>query len=159
MINARVETVAERPAFRGAYERFRCLIISDGFYEWRRAPTGAKQAFHISRHDGAPFAYAGLWSVWHGAAGQTLRTCTILTTSANAAVAPLHDRMPIILAPDDELAWLDASTPYVRLPALLRGLSASQTVLRPVGSAVNDARYDGPECLLPSPGGEQQALF
>jgi len=98
MINARVETVAERPAFRGAFERFRCLIVADGFYEWRHEPTG-KQPFHVSRSDGEPFAFAGLWSIWYDDAGGKLRSCTILTTAPNAIVAPLHDRMPVNLGP------------------------------------------------------------
>jgi putative SOS response-associated peptidase YedK len=149
MINARVETVAERPAFRRAFERYRCLIVADGFYEWRREPTG-KQPFHITRSDGEPFAFAGLWSVWYDDAGGKLRSCTILTAAPNAAVAPLHDRMPVILARHDESEWLDSSTPPQRLYELLAGLRDSDTALRPVGPAVNDARYDGPECLAPA---------
>src|SRR5271167_268262 len=115
MINARVETAAESPAFGRALQRFRCLIIADGFYEWTPAPapgagpaTTRKRAFHITRADHEPFAFAGLWSVWHGD-GRKLRSCTILTAPANAAIAPLHDRMPIILARPDENAWLDAA--------------------------------------------------
>lgn len=159
MINARMETVAERPAFRGPYERLRCLIIADGFYEWQKKPSGPKQPFHITRSDDALFAFAGLWSVWHGEDGPTLRTCTILTTAANSAVAPLHDRMPVILDPEAESRWLDASTPVERLPSLLSSLTAEETALHPVGRAVNDARYDGPECLAaPEPDG-QEALF
>ncbi len=116
MINARVETVAERPAFRRAFERYRCLIIGDGFYEWQRVPGAHKQAFHITRASGEPFAFAGLWSIWHGDAGQTLRTCTILTTAANGSIAGLHDRMPIILAPEAESPWLDPSHRRPRAP-------------------------------------------
>jgi putative SOS response-associated peptidase YedK len=159
MINARVETVAERPAFRRALERYRCLVIADGFYEWRRVPTGPKQAFHIQRAGGGVFAFAGLWSIWHGAADETLRTCTILTSAANAAVAPLHDRMPIILPAGAETAWLDPAVPREQLRDLLAGLSPSETVLQPVGPAVNDARYDGPECLAPSLASAQESLF
>ena len=98
MINARVETVADRPAFKRAFERYRCLIIADGFYEWRRQPAGPKQAFHITRSNGGLFAFAGLWSIWYGEGDRKLRTCTILTTAASSAIAPLHDRMPVILA-------------------------------------------------------------
>ena len=157
MINARVETVADRPAFRRAFERFRCLIVGDGFYEWRPVPGAPKQAYHITRAGAEPFAFAGLWSIWHGEAGATLRTCTILTTAANPAIASLHDRMPIILAPDAEAAWLDPSNHPDQLADLLRGLSADETVVRAVGPAVNDARYDGPECLAVE--GAQPALF
>jgi putative SOS response-associated peptidase YedK len=146
MINARVETIAERPAFRRAFERFRCLIVADGFYEWRREETG-KQPFHITRSDGGAFAFAGLWSIWYADSGDRLRSCTILTTAPNATVAPLHDRMPVILARDHEAEWLDHSTRPHRLYELLAGLEDSETAVRAVGPAVNDARYDGPECL------------
>jgi putative SOS response-associated peptidase YedK len=158
MINARVETVTRRSAFRRAFERYRCLIIADGFYEWQPAPSGPKQAFHITRADREPFAFAGLWSIWGPPEGPRLRTCTILTTEANPAVAELHDRMPIILARNQEEAWLDAAMPSPALKELLAGLSTQETALRQVGPAVNDARYDGPDCLAP-PHTEQPALF
>jgi putative SOS response-associated peptidase YedK len=158
-INARVETVAVRPAYRRAFERFRCLVIADGFYEWRRTSDGRKEAFHITRADGALFAFAGLWSIWHGDEGQTLRTCTILTVPANGTIASLHDRMPVILARESESPWLDHSTTREELAALLSGLPPSLTALRPVGPAVNDARYDGPECLAPPIHSGQTALF
>ena len=158
MINARVETAAARPAFRSALERFRCLIVADGFYEWRRMPDGRKRAFHIQVDQGEPFAFAGLWSIWHGEDGSKLRSCTILTAAANAAVAPLHDRMPVILAPAAESAWLDSRAPVAALRELLHGPPDDRIRLRPVGPAVNDARYDGPECLAPPPE-EQPALF
>jgi putative SOS response-associated peptidase YedK len=165
MINARVETVAERPAYRAAFERFRCLILADGFYEWRAAepaPTAVRrprQPFHITRADHRPFAFAGLWSSWRAPDGERLRTCTIITTTANPRVAPLHDRMPVILDPQAERLWLDAATPLGQLPELLQGLSADETDLRPVSTAVNDARYDGPECLADPEPAAQAALF
>ena len=159
MINARVETVADRPAFKRAFERYRCLIIADGFYEWRRLPSGPKQAFHITRTNGGLFAFAGLWSIWYGEGDRKLRTCTILTTAASSAISPLHDRMPVILARDAESAWLEPSQPPDRLHELLAGLSPSDTAVRPVGPAVNDARYDGPECLAPGLDEVQTALF
>jgi putative SOS response-associated peptidase YedK len=164
MINARAETVAERPAFRRAYERYRCLILADGFYEWRPTPgalarSARKQAFHISCTDRPMFAFAGLWSVWHAPDGGTLRSCTILTVAANAAVAPLHDRMPVILPDGGEPAWLDPGTPRAEVAELLHELAPERTALRPVSTAVNDARYDGPECLAPPVASEQTALF
>jgi putative SOS response-associated peptidase YedK len=159
MINARVETVAEKPAYRRGFERYRCLIIADGFYEWRPSPGAPKQPFHITRDDGAAFAFAGLWSIWHAPEGARLRTCTILTTAANSAVAPLHDRMPVILSPDCESEWLHPDTPAPRLYALLSGLESSRTALRPVATAVNDARCDGPECLAAPVEDPQTALF
>lgn len=159
MINARVETVRERPAYRRAFERYRCLIPADGFYEWRATDGGPKQPFHITRADGAPFAFAGLWSIWHGPGGETLRTCTIMTTAANAAIASLHERMPVILQADDEPAWLDAQTDGLCLREMLAGLPAEQTALTEVGFAVNDARYDGPDCLAPPAPAAQTSLF
>jgi putative SOS response-associated peptidase YedK len=159
MINARLETVSERPAYRRAFERFRCLIVADGFYEWQPTPGGPKQPFHITRDDGGLFSFAGLWSIWHAPDGSTLRTCTILTTAANSAIAQLHDRMPVILERDAEQPWLDTSTPADHLTEILAGLPATHTVATPVGPAVNDARYDGPECLAPPPADPQAALF
>ena len=159
MINARVETVAQRPAYRRAFERFRCLVIADGFYEWRRSPSGPNQAFHISRTDRAPFAFAGLWSISYGEDERRRRTCAILTRAANSAIAPLHDRMPIILAPGAEGAWLNAASTPTELADITAGLPPAETDLRAVGPAVNDARYDGPECLAPPLPSAQEALF
>ena len=159
LINARVETVATKAAYRRAFERYRCLILADGFYEWRQQPAGPKQPFHITRADQALFAFAGLWSIWYAPDGSKLRSCTILTTVANPAIAPLHDRMPVILEPAAERAWLDASTPAQRLSDMIGGLPTSLTALRPVGSAVNDARYNGPECLADPVQSGQAALF
>jgi putative SOS response-associated peptidase YedK len=159
MINARLETVGERPAYRRAFEHYRCLIVADGFYEWQAIAAGPKQPFRITRDDGALFAFAGLWSIWHAPDGGKLRTCTILTQAANAAIAGLHDRMPVILEPRAEAAWLDTSTPSGELSEILAGLPAERTALAPVGRAVNDARYDGPECLAPPTPDAQTALF
>jgi putative SOS response-associated peptidase YedK len=159
MINARAETVAERPAYRTAFERFRCLIIADGFYEWRRSDGGQKEAFHITRADRAPFAFAGMWSVWHRDEPDAVRSCTIITTAANSAIAPLHDRMPVILSQEEEEAWLEPSTPTGALRGLLSGLSPEQTSVRQVGRAVNDARYDGPDCLADPAPAAQPPLF
>jgi putative SOS response-associated peptidase YedK len=159
LINARVETAAERPAFKHAFARFRCLIVADGFYEWQARTGCPKQPFHITRADGGLFAFAGLWSIWHAPDGRQLRTCTILTTAANSAIAGLHNRMPVILAEQAEPVWLDTSTPPERLDQVLAGLAPAQTALTPVGLAVNDARCDGPECLAPSGPSGQEALF
>jgi putative SOS response-associated peptidase YedK len=159
MINARLETVTERPAYRRAFERFRCLIVADGFYEWQRQPVGPKQPFHITRDDGGLFAFAGLWSIWHGDGDSRLRTCTILTTAANSAISGLHDRMPVILAPEAERSWLNLDTPPDELQRILAGLPPEKTSLSPVGFAVNDAHYDGPECLAPPVPSGQEALF
>jgi putative SOS response-associated peptidase YedK len=169
MINARAETLAEKPAYRGAFARFRCLILADGFYEWASstrpdragwtASRPRRRPFWITRADHAPFAFAGLWSVWHRGQADAIRSCTIITTAPNAAVAPLHDRMPAILDRGDERRWLDPGTPAPVLHELLHGLSAAETALRPVGPAVNDARHDGPDCLAAPKGEPERTLF
>jgi putative SOS response-associated peptidase YedK len=169
MINARAETVAEKPAFRDALKTRRCLIVADGFYEWQKRPDRShKQPFHITRADGAPFAFAGLWASWHGTGTDEhgLRTCTIITTDANDVLADIHDRMPVML-PDQgaEDAWLDHGTPPELLQELLVGLPDALTARRPVGTAVNDARHDEPDCLDDAPpeaagdGAESLSLF
>jgi putative SOS response-associated peptidase YedK len=162
MINARAETVAEKPAFRDALKTRRCLIVADGFYEWQKNPAAGglrsgsgsarKQPFHITRSDGAPFAFAGLWASWHGEDDQTLRTCTIITTEANDRVRDIHDRMPVILGDQAaEEAWLDHATPAPVLHELLVPLPSALTARRAVGPAVSDARHDEPDCLADAP--------
>jgi putative SOS response-associated peptidase YedK len=153
MINARAETVAEKPAFRDALRTRRCLVVADGFYEWQaRGDRRRKQPFHITRADGAPFAFAGLWASWHGAGDEALRTCTIITTQANDLLADIHDRMPVILPDQDaEEAWLDHGTPPAALHDLLVPLPDALTARRAVGPAVSDARHDEPDCLDDAP--------
>jgi putative SOS response-associated peptidase YedK len=104
MINARAETVAEKPSYRKAFKKSRCLILADGFYEWQKTDSG-KQPFHIRMQDGSPFAFAGLWESWDK--GDGLRSCTIITTDANDLVGEVHNRMPVILHPEDYEMWLD----------------------------------------------------
>jgi putative SOS response-associated peptidase YedK len=161
MINARAETIAEKPAYRDAFERRRCLVIADGFYEWERRPAQPKLPWWVTRSDAAPFAFAGLWSIWHAPDGSALRTCTIVTTEANTALRDVHDRMPVMLTDQArEAAWLDPATPPSDLHDLLAPLPDALTARRAVGSAVNDARYDGPECLAPpEPEPEPLSLF
>lgn len=151
MINARAETVAEKPAFRTSFARRRCLILADGFYEWQREGR-AKQPFHITRADGRPFAFAGLWTGWRDPAIEDddeawLRTCTIVTTEANDKIHGIHPRMPVMLEPDEERIWLDPERPQDELLRLLHPLPVDETRFRAVSRAVNNARYDGPECL------------
>jgi putative SOS response-associated peptidase YedK len=157
MINARAETVAEKPAFRDAFAARRCLIVADGFYEWRRE-GGRPQPMWITRADGEPFAFAGLWATWHGPDEQVLRTCSIVTTHANDALAPIHDRMPVMLAPETEADWLDPAAPPELLHELLRPAPDREVAHRPVGYAVNSVRNDGPECLE-APEAEAPTLF
>jgi putative SOS response-associated peptidase YedK len=154
-INARAESLAERPAFRRAFERHRCLIVADGFYEWEKlddSPRPPKQPYWISLADGEPFAFAGLWAAWKTPADDWLRSCTIITTVANDALAPIHDRMPVILPAGAETAWLDPGSDPEELRPLLRPLPDERTAIRAVGDAVNDAHYDGPACLEPPAG-------
>jgi putative SOS response-associated peptidase YedK len=154
MINARAETIAERPAYRDAFRTRRCLIVADGFYEWQPRPGLPKQPWWITRSDGAPFAFAGLWAIWHGPEDAVLRTCAIVTTHASPLLRELHDRMPVILPPSAETLWLDPGAAAGELMELLLPFPDDQTARRPVGTAVNDARFDGPECLDPPQGGE-----
>ena len=157
MINARAETVAEKPAFRDALKTRRCLIVADGFYEWQPRADGSKgrkRPFHITRADGAPFAFAGLWASWHDKADPevAVRSCTIITTEANHKLADIHDRMPVILPdPAAEEAWLDHGTPPPLLQELLVPLPDDLTARRAVGYAVSDARHDEPDCLDDAP--------
>jgi putative SOS response-associated peptidase YedK len=149
LINARSETAAEKPAFRDAFARRRCLVLADGFYEWEKRPDGTTQAWWVTPPDERPFAFAGLWATWRGRPDvEPLRTCTIVTTQASPALAHIHDRMPVILPPDAEDAWLHPATP----PDALRDLCVplDETATKAVGRAVNDARYDGPDCLEPA---------
>ena len=155
-INARAETVAERPAYRDAFERRRCLIVADGFYEW----SGGVPHW-ITRPGGEPFAFAGLWSSWRpkGASREVepLRSCAIVTTAAAGPVRALHDRMPVILDAADESLWIDPAALPDELHELMREPAAAATLeYRPVSRAVNDARHDAPDCLDPP---EQSSLF
>jgi putative SOS response-associated peptidase YedK len=147
MINARAETVAEKPAYRDSFAKRRCLIVADGFYEWQRSGR-AKLPFHITREDTAPFAFAGLWTGWKDPETEEwLRTCSIVTTDANDKLRGIHPRMPVILEQRDEQDWLDPDTPVEHLQRLMAPLPAAETHARAVSRAVNDARYDGPHCL------------
>ena len=145
-INARSETAATSGMFKGALTARRCIVPADAFYEWRTLPEG-KQPYAVARHDGTPMAFAGLWEAWRDPAGEILRTFTILTTIANAAMRPLHKRMTVILEPEDWPLWL-GETPGDPM-ALLR--PAAEDVLRvwPVSRAVNNVRNNGAALLYP----------
>ena len=106
MINARAETVAEKPSFRSAFKKRRCLIVADGFYEWQKAADGGKQPYHFRMKDSSPFAFAGLWETWNGY-GEEVRSCSIITTDANDLMREIHHRMPVILPAENYAAWLD----------------------------------------------------
>lgn len=140
MINARAETIAEKPSFRTAFQRHRCLIPADGFYEWKQASSGGKQPIHVGMKDGRPFAFAGLTERWLSPEGEVLDTCTIVTTTANALLAAMHDRMPVIVAPADFARWLDVANLAVR--DLLAPYPAEAMTWYPVSTRVNSVRND-----------------
>jgi len=148
MINARSETVADKPSFRAAFKRRRCLIPADGFYEWQKVGD-RKQPIYIHATDKRPLALAGLWEMWQDPEGSALQTCTILTTTPNELMAPIHNRMPVIIEPEDYEMWLDpGETPEDGLH-LLRPYSAEKMTAYAVSTAVNSPRNDSPECIEP----------
>jgi putative SOS response-associated peptidase YedK len=152
MINARAETLTEKPSFRTALSRRRCLVPADGFYEWQAAPDGskAKTPMYLHRKDSGLFAFAGLWDEWHAPDGSPLRSCTIITTTPNAVAARVHDRMPVILRPDDEPLWLDHSVTDTRdLVSLLVPSPAESMEAYPVSRRVNVPTVDDPALLAP----------
>ncbi len=149
LINAQAETAATKPAFRAAFRKRRCLILADGFYEWRKEGR-YKQPFHIRLQDGRPFGFAGLWEHWDAGEGPTIDSCTILTTTQNDLLRPLHHRMAVILAPEDYDHWLDPTVHEVdRLQPLLRPYPAEVMTAYPVSTRVNNPVNDQPECVEP----------
>jgi putative SOS response-associated peptidase YedK len=149
LINARSETAADKPTFRAAFRRRRCLVPADGFFEWH-TENGKKQPYYFTLADGAPFAIAGLWERWQAPTGDVVESCTLLTTEANDLVRPLHDRMPVILAPADYPLWLDPEVNDPGPPAsLLVPFQASAMAGRPVSPRVNAVRNDDPGCVEP----------
>jgi putative SOS response-associated peptidase YedK len=150
LINARAETVAVKPAFRAAFRQRRCLIPADGFYEWRPGPK-ARQPYYITLNDGQLFAFAGLWEHWEGEDGQKIESCTLIVTAANTLVQAIHERMPVILAPEDYAIWLDNNSCYntARLEALLKPYPAEQMQAWPVSTRVNSPKHTDASCIAP----------
>ncbi|MCL7937134.1 MAG: SOS response-associated peptidase [marine benthic group bacterium] len=147
LINARSETVAERPSFRDSFRFRRCLVVADGFYEWQ--PAGArKQPYWIRLDTEAPFAFAGLWDAWTDGS-EMIESCTILTTEANEALRPIHDRMPVILDPASYDAWIDPETPNWDLERLLTAWPSESMLMHPVSTHVNHVGHDDPSCIVP----------
>ncbi len=149
MINARSETVAEKPSFRRAFKERRCLIPADGFYEWQRTDSG-KQPYYVRKKDGRPFAFAGLWESWKNPEDSEIRSCTILTTDANELVGGIHHRMPVILPPENYEVWLD---PFFReadaLLPLLEPYPSGDMEAYPVSRFVNKPSNDEARCIEP----------
>ena len=153
LINARAETASEKPSFRSAFKHRRCLIPSDGFYEWQRLEGSKtkKQPYYFSLKDNNPFAFAGLWERWENPEGDIVETCTILTTEANELVSPIHDRMPVILHSKDYDLWLDPNfISSDSLQALLNPYPSEAMIAYPVSSKVNSPKNDSPECNQPT---------
>lgn len=151
LINARAETLAEKPSFRGSYRHKRCLILADGFYEWKANPgKKTKTPYYIHMHDRKPFALAGLWDHWESPDGSSLNTCTIITTTPNELMQNIHDRMPVILHPRDYAKWLDsAPQTHENLAPLLKPFPADEMSAYPVSTLVNKAANDMPELVVP----------
>ncbi|MBA2692268.1 MAG: SOS response-associated peptidase [Rubrobacter sp.] len=149
MINARSETAHEKPSFRSAFKRRRCLIPADGFYEWKREEIGGKQPFHIRMGDGEPFAFAGLWESWDGGEGE-VRTCAILTTEANEMMGEIHHRMPVILPADLYEAWLGDEAEKQELASMMEPYPSGPMEAYPVDRFVNKPSNNDPRCIEPA---------
>jgi putative SOS response-associated peptidase YedK len=151
MINARAETLVEKPAFRTALRRRRCLIPADGFYEWRKNPDGSKTPMYIRLKRDRPMAFAGLWDVWQSPDGSPVPSCTIITTLPNELVGPIHDRMPAVLREENYRPWLSAGDQGAsNLLAMLLPYPADPMVATPVSNAVNSPKNDSPACIQPA---------
>jgi len=151
LINARGETVAEKPSFRGSFKYKRCLILTDGFYEWKAfGDRKTKTPYFIHMNDRKPFVFAGLWDSWESPDGSSIKTCTIITTEPNELMEKIHDRMPVILHPRDYERWLDTSpqTPENLLP-LIKPFPADAMSAHPVSTLVNKPANDTPELVVP----------
>jgi putative SOS response-associated peptidase YedK len=156
LINARAESAATKPAFRAAFKARRCLVVADGFYEWKKPEKkgAAKQPYRATLKGGGPFGFAGLWERWNDPETQsTVESCTILTTDANPLLADIHERMPVIVDPADFDTWLDASVAVERAEALLKPFPAAKMAVYPVSTRVNSVANDGPDVVEPLDGG------
>lgn len=160
LANARSETVAEKPSYRAAYSRRRCLIPADGYYEWYRPESGRKQPFYIHRADGRALAIAGLYETWHAGEADELRTCTLLTTAAAPNLERIHDRMPVLIAREHWDAWLDPSIPGKELDPRILDAGIALTAY-PVSIAVGNVRNNGPQLIdeLPTHADAQQGAM
>ena len=147
IVNARAETVAERPGFRSALARRRCLVLADGFYEWQHDGAG-RRPMRITLASGAPFAFAGLWNAWRSPQGDVVESCTIITTEPNDLVRPIHDRMPVILPEELETLWLDEEMQdAAALVSVLAPYPSERMAAYEVSALVNSAFNDGPELI------------
>jgi putative SOS response-associated peptidase YedK len=159
LINARLETAWDKPAFRSALAERRCLVPADGWYEWAVRPDGVRQPYFLTPDDGSLLAFAGLWEVWYDADGRPLATATILTGDAPPALREIHDRAPVVLTREDWSRWLDRSSAADDVRAVLQPTRDGIVVPRPVGDAVGDVRANGPQLVEPVIVAEQPPLF
>ena len=151
LVNARAETLAAKPSFRDAFRKRRCIIPASGFYEWE-AIGRARKPWLFRRRDEAPFGLAGLWESWRGADGGTLETCTVITVEPNELIRPIHNRMPVMLAPENFEQWLDPSTTEPeKITPLLRPTAAETMTALAVSTHVSNVRHEGPDCIAPAP--------
>lgn len=156
MINARSETLLEKPAFRDLAHRNRCLVPATGYYEWRTTPRGAKQPFHFRRAGGRPIAFAALWDSWEGAGGEILETCSILTMDAPEWMRAWHHRCPVMLRGDLVGAWLDGTVGLREsLARFMVPWDRGDAEVYPVSKRVNSVVHDDPECILSLGGTEE----
>jgi putative SOS response-associated peptidase YedK len=152
LINARAETIAEKPAFRHAFSSQRCLVIADGFYEWRKEGK-AKLPYYIRLKDRPVFGFAGLWEQWKSPQGTVVKSCTIITVEPNEYLKGIHDRMPAILSREDEMKWIDpAKKDRQALLSMLRPYDSGPMQAYEVSRAVNDPLNNSEECIKPAPG-------
>jgi len=158
LINARAETLREKPTFRKLIETQRCLIPADGFYEWKQTPNG-KQPFRIMLSNNDLFAFAGLWDKWQSPSGLLVYTFTIITTEPNNLVKNIHNRMPVILEKENETDWLNPNLQSKQADNLLKPYPAKKMRAYPVSKAVNNVANNSPDLLLEVPSGEQPTLF
>lgn len=150
MINARCETVHEKASFRQAIRNRRCIVPASGFYEWAATPDG-KIPYYITTRDGSPFSFASIWESWKNPDGQELETCSILTTSANSLMSPIHDRMPVMLHQTDFDRWLDpGNTDPQQLQVFYQPYTPDLMQLWPVSTLVNSPQNDSPDCIVPA---------
>jgi len=150
MINARAETLAEKPAFREAYKKRRCLIPADGFFEWQRT-DGSKQPYYIRLKNRGLFTFAGLWEEWKNPDGVVVESTTIITTTSNGIIAKLHDRMPLIVPPSRRGTWLNPVADPIHDLNFVQPFDPFKIVAHPVSRMVNDAKHDAPGCIVTIP--------
>ena len=150
MINARAETLQEKPSFRQAFQKRRCIIPADGFFEWQKSRDKKTPSvpYYLTMKDHKPFAFAGLWETWRNPEGEEIRSCTIITTSANELLKPIHDRMPVILDREECWKWIELDQP-AELTQMLRPFDSARMEAVVVSRSVNNAGYDSPENILP----------